>query len=161
MTSAERLAVLNWVKAALSIEAIFSPSAGPRPSEPYATVEVLSERSVGAPDKETVDDGATDGSGELSITTQRRGTLSVSIYAEQHRELSTQLELSVHDPARQDALAAAGVVIVGAIGTSDYNRVNRPTSFEGFSVVDFEYARVSTLATRGPVLETVEIRYGS
>jgi hypothetical protein len=150
-------AILAWVKAVLDCEAIFAPSEGPRPARPYATVEVLSEGPVGTPSSTAIDDGGEDGLCELTVDSHRRGTFSVSIYADDHRDKATQLELSLADPATQEGLDEAGVVVVWVGGATEYNRVSRPTSFETFSVIDFEFGRVATRTSRTPVIETVEV----
>lgn len=160
-----KLTLLNWVKAALAptpatpFEVIFAGAEGPRPARPYATLEVLSEGPVGTPHTVVTDDDGEDGLCLHSIESHRRGTFSVAIYADDHRELATQLELAVDDPALQEQLDAAGVVVVGPIGAMDYSRVIRATSFESFSVIDFSYGCRASRASRIAVIETAEVTH--
>lgn len=158
------LALLAWVESALpSISGVYlapvldeSGRSARRPARPYATVQILADKALCRPHHETTDTpAATPDKYAHRMVSQRTGTASVSIYADDHAELARDLEMSIEDPdivAETEANALAIRHTLGKQGSTGRN-----VTFEGFSVLDVAFGYVYTRETSVYVIESATV----
>lgn len=121
----------------------------PRPKPPYVSLQVISSRGLGKPERRTVT--SDDASGVEALISQRReGILEVQAYAPGDDAIMSALEMSLRDADRMDTLRASGV----SLERHDIRRrlgLNSSRVIETRSVTEFifRYTDTRTVAVAG------------
>lgn len=141
-----------------TVQVVWADQDAPRPKPPYLSLQVISTRGLGRPERTTVP--SDDASGVEAVLAQRReGILEVQAYGPNHDALMSAVELSIRDSERMDTLRAEGVAVEShgirrRIGLSS-SRVIETRSVTEFV---FRYVDLQTVEVLGAV-GTVETSF--
>ena len=142
-----------------TVQVVWADNDAPRPKPPYLSLQVISTRGLGRPERTTRPDEDAE-SGVVAVLAQRReGILEVQAYGPSHDALMSAVELSIRDGERMDALRSEGVAVEShgirrRIGLSS-SRVIETRSVTEFV---FRYVDQQTVAVAGAV-GTVETSF--
>lgn len=151
----QEVALADWVESATGLSTIYAGQASARPSLPYATVRVLSERGIGSrADTETTDEAM--GAGfKRKISKLYQGTASVQVYGAGAQAALRKLAMSLEEAEVRLALRNGGIVVSHVI--ADHSRTLQllDTSFEGRAAADFAFRWVEKTEHETAVIETL------
>ena len=130
----------------------------PRQCRPFVTLQVLNVSPVGSkPNIITTDDQAV-GPPQTEYRTvlkqERRGTVSINVFADNHREVIECLVTSLHMPNHQALIDSVGLTLLEPISTVDNATIAGP-EWELRSQADFPFSFSLQSEFNLPGIETV------
>lgn len=141
-----------------TVQVVWADQDAPRPKPPYLSLQVISTRGLGRPERVTQTSEGASGV-EAALAQRREGILEVQAYGPNHDALMSAVELSIRDSERMDTLRAEGVAVEShgirrRIGLAS-SRVTETRSVTEFV---FRYVELQTVAVAGAV-GTVETSF--
>lgn len=150
--SFDEIAVLAWVQGVLDVDspgalAIYSDQDGPRPSKPYATILKVTSPGYGEAERSYTPQDAPSVDADFAIRQRRLATFRVTVYGDNHDQISHSIADSLSDDEVSDANKAAGITL--AYTLSGPLRLSRDTNgvTEDRTVTDYA-VRLITSRTR-------------
>jgi len=146
-----RLALHNWVKTELEIEAIWEDQGYPRPQLPYASLKIIS-----GPIRAGTDELRQVSSGVFSVAGLRRIVVSVQVYGEDALLKGSALQTSLSKHSTSASLNAGGLALIRATDVKDVT-VALDNRFESRAHLDAEFYLAENEVDDPGLIEKVEV----
>lgn len=139
------------IGALISVPMIRANQNGERPDLPYATYQVITRTTQGRDEFAFVDNN---GIGVLHGV--RQGTVSVSVFGDNCREICDDLVNVTRKPTARYLMRENNFVIYNTNGVRDVSGLRDDASFEQMAVVDFTFRYTAEYKDDVGIIETVD-----